>query len=374
MSFVLGSCAVMTGCWDETDVNTVAPVSAIQIDSSNDNLTIVHVQFPASTGNSRSGGSTTDKREIIISGTGVSFQQALEDSEHRSSRKLFYAQNMLLLFSENYARNHGILDVLEFVERSPFFRENQTVAITNTSPDKLLGTPSATEYMNAYHLRRLIENSHKVPKSDETNVMNDLLGPSETCLLPWLTSKTSEPSLNGVGVIVKGKLFQHLNTQDADDLLWILRQRKNEWVRFVSSQVERTALVISSAPTATFDNRSHRVTIQIRGFAQLSQLQEGDKLTPELTHTLNMQINQEISCRAKRVIDGLQSEGLDAIDAGSIVQAKNMRLWQDWKGNWPDRFSHMDIRVDSLIRIVRNGMVKNYPFDYLENDKQGLSD
>ena len=115
---------LLTGCWDQVELNQIAIVSGIALDKMKDGKIRMTLLIPISRANassSSSGGSNQTEKTMIISENGEGIMDTYEKVQEKLLRKIFLSQIEGVLIGESLARE-GVSNVLDFFSR---YRESK---------------------------------------------------------------------------------------------------------------------------------------------------------------------------------------------------------------------------------------------------------
>lgn len=120
---------VIAGCWDRQEIEERTSVVAIGVDKvkkENTSLLRVTVQIPipnqiASGAGGGGGGKSGLEAVRVMSSTGRTFLEAINNLQKRLNQQLFYGHTRIIAFGEEAARN-GVDSIIDGLRRDPQIR------------------------------------------------------------------------------------------------------------------------------------------------------------------------------------------------------------------------------------------------------------
>ncbi|MFD1673309.1 Ger(x)C family spore germination protein [Alicyclobacillus fodiniaquatilis] len=367
--------AGLTGCWDAHDISDLSPVIAIAVDLTDDGS--VQTTFDVPVAESQTGTTNRQKGDsgeqtTTIVGTGRTFEATLEDAARRTSSRLFFPHNMLIVFSEKFASKQGIGDVLNYTERTSQFRENEIIAVTDGEAKQLLTNQTSGESLNPRYLNELTLTDKRTVSSIEVDIINQLLSPSHSALVTWFSKTKGQPEIAGMGAFQGDKLVQLLDQTDSKNLLWLVRPLYDINLYLpVSKSKTASFRVLSTRPSITCRSdttgRVHMV-VHLQGYAQITRMPDGTTLNETNLEKMTDMLNSALQSNIAHAVQKLQATQVDALGMGTLISEKDNAAWLKQVQHWPQHFANLDIRYQVNFRIIRHGMSKNNPLDYYNQE------
>ncbi|UFJ42668.1 Ger(x)C family spore germination protein [Brevibacillus humidisoli] len=193
---------LLTACWDKTEMNELALVSMVGVDSDPDSgKKKVYYQIinPLSGTSARGtpGGEQAPVYTYEISGS--SFGEIKSTVYQLLPRKLFVAHYEVLLVSQRVARQ-GIRDIVNFIEMQPNGRSSVPMLIVDGPISQVMKTFTPLERVPSdaidSRLKLLIRNSLLVGKHIKVNDVIERMEKSDTIVLPLIAGMKESPSSN----------------------------------------------------------------------------------------------------------------------------------------------------------------------------------
>lgn len=136
----------LTGCWDYEEYEDMVQVYAIGIDFNNNTQDItLSLQYIPTTKGEQSGGGQgagSTPNQIVHTATDKTFFGALTKLQEVIYKKLFYGYLKIIVIGEDAAK-HGVLDLIEYLDRTPAYRNSAYILITAGRADTTISTVDA---------------------------------------------------------------------------------------------------------------------------------------------------------------------------------------------------------------------------------------
>src|SRR5690606_32623535 len=122
----------LSGCWSKKELTDIAIISAFGIDKNDKGQYVGTIQVinPGNvTGGQQDGGSNFGPPISVYSETGTNLIEVSRKFSTGISRRLYYAHTNLVVVGERLAREDGILQLFDAMDRDPEFRITSEVII-----------------------------------------------------------------------------------------------------------------------------------------------------------------------------------------------------------------------------------------------------
>jgi spore germination protein KC len=199
----------LTGCWNRRELDTLAVVLGVGVDKlmkSGKVQITAQVVKPAEI-KTQSGEVRTEAFWNVI-GTGDTIFGTLRDMTNKSSRKLFFPHNQLLIFSKSIAEE-GIQKYIDFFVRDPECRMNVWVLISQGMAMDILDVKSELEKIPANNIAKLIEGQAAATSQTRAVKLKDLviglMSKTTASTIPFIKIEKDEKK---VAIISETAVFQ----------------------------------------------------------------------------------------------------------------------------------------------------------------------
>lgn len=213
---------LLTGCWDQKEINDLAIVLATGIDRTGDKQIELSVQIanPKVMGGGQQGGSTTGESTIIESATGKSIFDAISELQKKLPRRIFWGHNRIFFLGEKLVEN-DIRKYMDFLSRYHDLRVGAYVFVTSGKSKDILNASPSLRVTTADVARELanFKIGMKVTLKDLLMMINST---EEVATLPLIQLSSSKTLvIDGTAVLKKGKMIGKINDKLTKGVLWI---------------------------------------------------------------------------------------------------------------------------------------------------------
>ena len=182
----------LTGCYDYREINTLAIVSATEINKIGDEYQVsvqaINPQAPDKTTNSQA-------PFIIYTGTGKTIQEAYRSITLSASRFMYSNHLDLLIINEKIAKEN-ISDLIDYYIRNPGIRNEFYVLISKD--DNILSITTPIDEISSASIKESIENNYKYygvsSRTTFSEFVNMNLNPNQEIVLPTIELIKDTPS------------------------------------------------------------------------------------------------------------------------------------------------------------------------------------
>lgn len=374
--FVCGICVVLIvclgGCWNSRELDKLAIVRGIGIDASEKEPGKVQITAqiakPAESGLSMSGSGKSESNGELswnVTSTGDTVFGAIREMTSRSSRKLFFPHNELLIIGRDVAEV-GIQKYLDFFERDHETRGKVLLAVSETTADDILNITTELEKVPADDIASLIEQYATATSQVKAEKLSDFIysymSESSSAVVPMLkvtrSGEKESVEVSGTAVFKSDKMVGKLDKTEGRGLLWVLGEVKSGIIvvedqegGLVSAEIIRS----KTKMTPVLEDGEIGVRIEITeegnvgeetGTANLAELNQ-------VTYLENM-ISEEIKSEVNAALKKARELDTDIFGFASAIKGKYPAQWKNIEDNWEEQFKTMDVevKVNASLRLM----------------------
>ncbi|MEW6770316.1 MAG: Ger(x)C family spore germination protein [Bacillota bacterium] len=379
------------GCWDLREVEDLAFVLAIAVDTTprGEFKLLVQVINPRALvagprGGLTPGASIPAKPYRNYEAVGRTIFYAFRELSLGVPKRLFLAQNREILFTEKVARQ-GLGEIIDLFDRGVEIRKLAHVLLIKGEMEEVLELPGALTPAPALRIEGIIRQQHLANRYPLVNLGNFLRlmeteGQEAYCPVirleksPTQVLRPHEPTplapepafqmiIAGTALFCKDKLRGFFNEREARGLLW------------AKGEVQGGALVVpcpsgkgkisleilrSEArmiPEITNDGRL-KVTVKIREEANLAETTSPiDTSKAEVIKQLEGIQAKAIEREVVSAVHRAQEYGSDVFGFGAAFHRRYPREWQAMRDAWAEEFFPMvEVKVAAEAKIRRTQM------------------
>jgi len=369
----------LTGCWNRVEINDIAIVTAIGVDlSENEKLQLsLQVAVPSKLGTSGAvAEGSKEKSTFVISETGSTISEAYRNIQGKLSRPIFFAQSRILLIGEDLARKRGVSHLIDFHTRYAEPRINSYIMFTKGKAFKLMNSLPKFESISSEEMKELAEQNFGL-KIYIRDFLNMLLTDGLEPVAPQLTLKSLEVNknskageklaVNGVAIFKNDKLIGWMDENETWGLLWLRNEVIKEVITISIPEEKgggKISMEIARADVKTVPSlKNGNVKMEINVISELTIIENDSQLNLFDTKTIEdiqIYVNHEIENRIQMVVDKVQNKyQSDIFGFGQSIYKKYPKEWNaDYKKNWEQNFSEMEVTILSDAYIRRIGLIK----------------
>lgn len=368
---------LLAGCWDRTELNDLALITALAFDEAENNQVRATVQFvlpqnQAGGGTSGGGamGGGAAKRTSIRSETGIDITDAISKLQREIPRELFWGQCRIFIFSESVARA-GIRKQLDFLMRYPESRERAFMFVSKGEAAEALELFPPIEGSSAQVLRKLADLQIGIRVTmHQLSLM--LSGDSRAAVLPLVhilpKPKSAQPFqtipyLMGSAVFKKDKMVGEISEKTTRGVLWLRNEIKVYTVVFKSEESEG---LISLKPVKAkiklipkIEGETWKITVRVKTEGDI--IKNGtrmDPMNPRLLAVMRKGFEVDVKERIESAVYEIQQKHkVDIFDFAKVFHRKYPKQWEKMKDRWEVQFPKVQVITEIDAKILRPGLI-----------------
>ncbi len=147
-------CFLLTGCYDNIELNNLAIITGIGIDYKDDNFYLTYEIL-----NDIKTEENTAMKSYVLSGQGKSISEAFINTNYKVGKKPYYAHLKVVLLSENVIKNNELNKIVDYFLRDTNIRDEFLLLITkDVTPKDILKHNSKNTPVISDYIINLIDN------------------------------------------------------------------------------------------------------------------------------------------------------------------------------------------------------------------------
>ena len=376
---------LLTGCWDNMEIDSKCFISTIGIDVGKDmeqlkrakeiesdepfaareikklNVTYGYPDM-SQLGPGKAG--TAESKSLSVEGS--SMQDALILATLKSSRKLTLGHSKLLLLSNEVLEYpEAIKEIMDYFQREPFINRMMHVVVTSGKTDDYIAHKPDMENNIEYYISGLMKQTESrasvMPMT--VNEMLKLLTENGNVLIPkiLLDKETNEIILKGVAIIKDYELVGNLSSLETADL---------SIIKGFNQGGSRLIYVKGRPLDFTFEGEGRQIKITNKSKnklnIQIKVLLEGqikgyyveEKVSKSLDlEVIEDDIKKALSEECTKVANMIQRNyGIEPFGIQEYLTKFQPSLWKEIKHNWDDVYKNSNIEIIVETKIRRIGV------------------
>ncbi|MEW9671910.1 Ger(x)C family spore germination protein [Ammoniphilus sp. 3BR4] len=360
---------LVTGCWDNTDLELRTSVVAIGVDRSKTDKGRYTMTIQVPIPNLIMGGAGGEQGQEairVMSATGNTLNEASSNLQKRLNQVLFYGHTRILVLSEEVAKE-GIEELLDPFRRAPQIRRLMWPMVVKGSARELLLSNTKLEQIPTVYIMDLLDNGAErglIPHVTIGHLFADLSDSSTEAGMNYVEASKEEFKWNGFAVFRQDRMAGTLK----DGEVWsLLHLRENQLageidVPFGGTRKKRN--LVTYRPKTIRVNKDFTPKGDTGYEAEYRIRLEGDVIESQCDidfsqekniEKLEKVLSEEMTNQAKKMIHKLQKEyKSDVLKLGTFVRATHPQWWTAEK--WIEVFPYGKIQVTYEVHIRRTGM------------------
>lgn len=394
--FLIITCSLTAGCWDQIEIIDLALVIATAIDKGDDpdNKVVLTIQVanPRMFIPGEGGGGDGEKAFWTATGTGKTIREATFGISHRVPRSLFFGHNRLMIVGEEVARE-GIMPYLDRYFRSRETRPNLYILVARGRGQDILETNMATFRSSGMALINIFDlgNNHTVVPVRLVQFVYDLTSACQAAVAPMVqvvvqssvsieeakhASRLQTLSVKGLAVFnSEGQMVGEMNETETAGLLWIRNWAEKHQLTVPCPIESAKASVDLDLMGSTSKTRVEigedgipRFDIEVRTVFDVGE-HFGNHMGMDQSwyiDSLAKRANTTIAREIQAAVSKAKALNADVLGFAEEVHRQHPREWEVIRNNWPDIFPLVEVNVSSMSEITTRGMSAENPDDSLK--------
>lgn len=382
----IGTCIVLSGCWDKVEIDKRSFISTIGIDAgenigdidkfkklekdkSNNEIDLkkITVTFGAPDISKLGPQKSASAQDLYLTTDAISMEDALDKASAKMSRDINYGHVRLLILSSELLENpNTVIEIVDYFQRQASVNKMMYVMVAQgKAEDYVKFKPSMEQNIETY-ISGLMENS-KRNGSILPVTLNELLirlSENKNGIIPSLKydKDKKEMILTGVAVIKDYKIKGYLSQNETSDIE-MLRGNLKGGKKSIYVQGHPIDISIEDIRRKiTMSNSKDKLNFRIDVFieAQIKGYYSGaEQFTNEYISSIENSFNKSIEDECNQAIKITQDKfSVDPIGFREHLEKYHPYIWKSKKDNWEETYKSSVINVNIHTKIRRIGVSK----------------
>jgi len=374
---VLILCLGLTGCYDNTEIDKLAHVIAIGIDSGSSGQLKITMQFAIPNGDGGEKGddkaSVSKKAFYQTTVQALNIYDAINQIGTYLNKKIQFSHTEILVISEKLAVN-GVKDIMETIAKNNVFRPNMYIAVSKGS--------SAEEYLeniipvlesNPVKYYKLFHKAYEFSGvTSDTRLLPFMLRQQCTCtqavaaIVSYVENNESihneaRSVIKGLAVFHEDKMVGSLNERETLYYLLVSGYFKRGKLTFPFNEKQNQYVVLDlhqkSMPIVEVSTENINIDIEVSLEAELIALQNMDISDEEIDikkieEVVGERIKEEITNFLKKTSVTFNS---DICALGKVAKGQFL-TWENWtRFNWHSKYKDANFSINVGLKILNTG-------------------
>ncbi|MFC7322620.1 Ger(x)C family spore germination protein [Halobacillus campisalis] len=386
-AFVLTLLILLGGCSGQEELNELLILTGIGVDLGEDDTVKVTFQATnpqAQAGGEAGGGGASQANSYTFESEGEDMIEAVFNARDILSRKLFFPHISSLLISEEFARERGVHEVSDFLERHYEIRDSYLLFITkDSSAATILNTFTPLDNSSTKNIESLtkvrggtlsikdgieLENfirwrygEDRDPVVMGVEKVNKQSSSTNTEDLNEIEGNKSALRLTGLALFDKDYLVDWLSYKDS--VAWAIITKKSANIKSYTVKCPEDEgtigfllkeMEVKAEPKIV--NEQLNYSLQLEGHINLQGLSCQIKLSTEQgVNELQTIINEDMENELQSALANAKESQLDYYGIKNQLSKKQPEEWKKVKDNWSSLYENMSIETDVNIYLESPG-------------------
>jgi len=353
-------CATFTGCMNSVHLKDMMVVEGMGVDIQDEkvSLFIQTLNADKASNNEPPQGNMT----IVTQGEGKAIYDAVSNLGKTLSKKIFFGQNKIIVFSSDLAKER-FEDNLDYFLRSTDSRPDVAVCLSEKEAKEIMESKENDAHVPSENIVYLIRNGEEAGQSLYITV-NELLNVyydrTSDIFLPVLgiNSDTKNAELKGIGIFDDDRLTYVTDDEETMGFVFIKGGIKNCSVELNDNELGKIGADIMEPKVVNkVEIRDGNVVFitQIKSELMINEVQNGvlvslDKEKMERICTL---AGREIETHCRKAFTACQLHKSDALRVGEYLAKESPKSYDLLSSKWDTYFPNVEYEVSAEVTIKK---------------------
>ena len=318
-------CLLLTGCQERENLKDLSVVEGIGIDYVNGQVGITAQTLnlmKEGTGSEALSGNMT----MVSSGQADNISSAVENISHRLSKKLYFAQNRIVVFGMDYAENH-LKESFDYLLRSANSRPDVFVCISSGEAKDIIEIEEPNSLVPAQTISDLLEEGEKRGTS-VTVTVNELLNyytdKTTDIYLPVVESGSEGAFATGIAVFNSDRLVRVLKGDECTGFMILSGKIKEGIIIFNDDNFGRVTAEITKEKTkarACYENGKVVLKADIKADIILDEVENGmqNSISKEDAHQIALSAERKLQQLCEAAFKACTESSSDCLRIGEML-------------------------------------------------------
>lgn len=399
LSLLLSLSLVMAGCWDSREVEELGIIHGIAVEPADNGRVRVIFQYINTSVQSSGGGGGNNAafqkpyRNQVVEGD--SFYDAVKQLPNETISRRFFGHNQILILSEQFARERGISEIVDYVIRDPQFRSSAFLLVGRGSDMvSLMDIPSAVAPTPTQRISNLLRNHYltstyaplrlgefvRVFESAGEQPFTAAIEIRPNASLPdaanhgiW-DGQIPEPAynvaINGTALFKGDKMVGWLNQEESRGLLWLRGEVRRGRILFPlpdgGAGIMSTEIYKAASKAKPYISEGKIIMkVKIEAETVVEEITNGVAMDrPEDIKRLEEAQNQAIYREVQAALNAAQKQlQVDVFGFGEAIHRVYPQQWREMKSGWEEIFPGLQTDIEVKSTILHTNLISRPPRD-----------
>lgn len=318
-------------------------------------------------GGNEPGGAQTGQAFWNLQSKGVTMFDAIRESTHQTSNKLYLPHNSLIVIGRKAAEK-GIDPYMDVFTRIAEPRPTTLIVMSDTTALEALSVQPQLDILPATNIVKLIEAQRFTSQCRPTNLVdyaNTALSETSALAVPLVRivsgTQPEEKALavKGMVVLKKGRLVGELSEEESRGCLWVTGDVESGVlpVKYKDGEVSVEIVRASSAVDISYEGGRLRVQAKIEAAGEITENTGMNRIETEegldtIAQLAAKAVLDEVTAASQR----LRSLSADVYGFGEMLHKKDPAQWKKAREDWDVVFNGLDLSAQVSFHIPSAGL------------------
>nr|WP_275899519.1 Ger(x)C family spore germination protein [Bacillus piscicola] len=361
---------LLTGCWDRTELNDLAIVTAVAIDKAEGSGITLTLQFanPSQMGGqqgSEGGGGSGKKPTITKQAEGETIFEAMSFIQQQLSRNIFWGHNQALIIGKEVAKE-GVQPYVDFFAHHPDPRLRSYVYVSEGKAAEVLRLLPQLEPSSGDIARELakLKTGMSVTIKELLQMLNSDAGSAALPKVLPIFEENEKGGLQitGTAVFKNEKMIGSIDEEVTRGVLWLrdeihlaaVKLSPDNTEGFISFNLIRSHTKL----VPKIENGIWEMQVNIVAEDDIVENQTNLQLTdPQIIQQLEELLGEKVEERIYMALNDVQQElKTDILGFADAFHRKYPAEWDAVEDDWEEKFLEVKVTINSKVYIKRLGM------------------
>ncbi|MBU5425590.1 Ger(x)C family spore germination protein [Tissierella pigra] len=363
---------ILTGCWDNKELDTISIVTGVGIDATEDEDKIefiLQIERVSQHNTSPLEGANTNDSSIILETEAKGILSAIEKLQKQVTRDLFMHHNQAVIFGKEQAEK-GIKPYIDAFLRQQDMRMETLVFVAEGKAKDILHNSMEQDSAFSSGITRMVDATNRYSESYSVRVLDLVSMIIEETTAPTIPivrleehEKELRLLLSGLAIFNDGGLIGQLNEIETRGYTWIMDKFKTTFIEIDIeegfSNLNISNIKYNLEPEINNENKLI-ISLEIIGDIVISEIQGFDNMTVKaVTDTLLEEGKKVINREIQTCFNKSKELNADFLRFGEEFHKKFPKQWEEIKNNWNDMYQEVELSTKIELNLIDTGKIVN---------------
>ncbi|WAH38732.1 Ger(x)C family spore germination protein [Alicyclobacillus dauci] len=380
---------MLTGCWDKLEIEDRGTILGLAIDPIEDGsgqgitgpnarsdlsgyrLTAqvaIPGRIPLGPGEGSTGGGGTQRPVWVVSSTGKTIDDAVNNMQQELADKLFLGHLRVIIVNQKLARSVGIHDIQDFFRRNAEIRRLAWMVVSVGDANEAMEVAPKLERVPTLYLVGTMDHSVQLGKLPDVylgNFWSTLSSKGQEPVLPLMQVSQDKVVSEGLAVFRSERMVGTLSPLETAAYMEIKNQRRAGYGVAVPMPGDPQHSVIAKGTNRQsvikMRMENGKPTFDIYTFIEANiEEKTGRKPLDSVMSQVGREMERTLTDDQQAVITKMQKLHADVFGFGEYIRGRSPSYWTDILGEsrqkWDQEFATTPIHVHVKVYMRRAGM------------------